>query len=421
MKPMSTSAFALLRLFAAVTLLAASASGALAASEVRVLLGIDPADSAGDVLLSASLGPSQSLGKATGARTTITQTSTMAEVMRASRTVENEIIIAPAHVTASAVLHEYQLLATSGQEQVYVLVARSDIDSMGKLPGKRLYLPQQDSLRSYVAKGLLTESGIKLGQLSKVTYGNTSGGGLVALSFDMADVTIADEAQAKAWIAAHPGQAHILKATRPVPGGMSMVVRRDFCATDCARLGDWVNSPDGSIPGVGRFRLASADASKQFTYVASLGIATPESVNGATRVSAEEVAQLEKQGVTIVDTRTQKEYDSEHVRGAILAPYVERSLKEIDFDGKKDDFTALNALPKDKPLVLMCNGTECWKSYKATRTAVDAGYTKVYWFRGGMPEWREKHMPVDGNAGPAMAKIPAPQKAGGRAVVAANH
>ena len=68
--------------------------------------------------------------------------------------------------------------------------------------GKRLYLPQQDSLRSYVAKGLLTESGVKLGQFSKVTYGNTSGGGLVALSFDMADVTVADEAQAKEWIAA---------------------------------------------------------------------------------------------------------------------------------------------------------------------------------------------------------------------------
>ena len=111
-----------------------------------------------------------------------------------------------------------------------------------------------------MAKGLLTESGVKLGQFSKVTYGNTSGGGLVALSFDMADVTVADEAQAKEWIAQHPGQARILKTTRPVPGGMNMVVRKDFCATECARLGDWVNSPDGAIPGIGRFRMASADA-----------------------------------------------------------------------------------------------------------------------------------------------------------------
>ena len=217
--------------------------------------------------------------------------------MRASRTVENEVIIAPAHVTASAILHAYQLLATSGQEQIYVLVAKNSIDSVEKLAGKQLYLPQQDSLRSYVAKGLLIESGVKLAQFAKVTYGNTSGGGLVALVFDMADVTIADETQAKDWIAAHPGQARILKTTRPVPGGMSMVVRKDFCATDCGRLGEWVNSADGAIPGIGKLRLASADAGKQFTYVASLGITTPDTLKGVTRVSAEEVAELARQNV----------------------------------------------------------------------------------------------------------------------------
>ena len=46
----------------------------------------------------------------------------------------------------------------------------------------------------------------------------------------MADVTVADETQAKEWITQHPGQARILKTTRPVPGGMNMVVRKDFCA-----------------------------------------------------------------------------------------------------------------------------------------------------------------------------------------------
>jgi len=409
------------RSFAALVLVASAGGGAEAATDVRVLLGIDPADSSGDVLLSASVAPSQSLTRVTGMRTTITQTSSMAEVMRASRTVENEVIIAPAHVTASAILHAYQLLATSGQEQVYALVAKSSIDAVDKLPGKRIYLPQQDSLRSYVAKGLLTESGVKLAQFSKVTYGNTSGGGLVALGFDMADVTIADESQAKEWIAAHPGQARILKTTRPVPGGMSMVVRKDFCATDCSRLSDWVSSGEASIPGVGKLRLATADAGKQFTYVASLGITTPDTLKGATRVSAEEVAELAKQGATIVDTRSQKEHDSEHVRGAILASYLEKSLKEVDFDASKDDFSALKAVPKDKPAIFFCNGPECWKSYKASRAAVAAGYAKVYWFRGGMPEWRDKRLPVEGNAAAALAKIPSPPpKPAGKAVAAAH-
>ncbi|MBV9892437.1 MAG: PhnD/SsuA/transferrin family substrate-binding protein [Rhizobacter sp.] len=403
MQPLATSVRAA-ALAALCSLFAASAMG----GEIHVLLGIDPADSTGDVLLSASLAPAQTLTKATGQRATVAQTTTMAEVMRASRTVENEIIIAPAHVTASAILHAYQLLATSGQDQVYALVVRNDIDKVDKLAGKRLYLPQQDSLRSYVAKGLLTEANVKLGQFSKVTYGNTSGGGLVALSFDMADVTVADETQAKEWIASHPGQARILAKTRPVPGGMNMVVRKDFCATDCARLAEWVNSPDGVIPGVGRFRIATADAKQQFTYVASLGIATPESINGVVRVNAEQVVELGRQGVTIVDTRSKNEYESEHIRGAALASYLEKSLKEIDFDGKKDDFSALKNFPKDKPIVFLCNGPECWKSYKASRTAQQEGYAKIYWFRGGMPEWREKHLPVEGTTGAAIAKVPAP-------------
>ena len=405
------------RSLVAFALLALVASQAEAAGDVKVLLGIDPAEIGTDVPLSASLGPSPSLSRATGSRTTITQTGSMADVMRASRTLENEIIIAPAHVTASAILHAYQLLATSGQEQVFVLVTKNDIDSMDKVAGKRLYLPQQDSLRSYVAKGLLTESGIKLKQFSKVTYGNTSGGGLYALSFDLADVTIAEKGEAEKWIAAHPGRARILKSTRPVPGGLNMVVRKDFCASECGRLAEWANSSEGVIPGMARFHAVGADAGKQFTYVASLGISTPDTLKGATRVSADDVAELAKQGVTIADTRTQKEYENEHVRGAILVPYGEKSLKEADFDATKDDFAALKNLPADKPVVFMCNGLECWKSYKASHAAVAAGFSKVYWFRGGMPEWREKHMPVEGNAGLGLAKSP-PAKNGGKAVVA---
>jgi hypothetical protein len=121
---LSKSTGATLALFVGLAL----GAGAAAAAEIHVLLGVDPADASGDVLLSASLAPAQSLTRATGSRTTIAQTSSMHEVMRASRTVENEIIIAPAHVTASAILHAYQLLATSGQEQTYALVVRNDID-----------------------------------------------------------------------------------------------------------------------------------------------------------------------------------------------------------------------------------------------------------------------------------------------------
>ena len=68
-------------------------------------------------------------------------------------------------------------------------------------------------------------------------------------------------------------------------------------------------------------------------------------------------------------------------------------------DAKLDGFD-VSKLPTDKgaALILACNGAECWKSYKASHAAVKAGYTKVYWFRGGIPEWR--------SAGKSVAALP---------------
>ena len=50
---------------------------------------------------------------------------------------------------------------------------------------------------------------------------------------------------------------------------------------------------------------------------------------------------------------------------------------------------------KAVPLIFACNGAECWKSYKASHAALKAGHGKVYWFRGGFPEWKKKGLPVD--------------------------
>jgi len=398
------------KLLAAVAL--CTAGMAARSADIHVLMGIDPSEIKNDMGANSSLAPAQSLTRMMGSRASILQTASMADAMRASRTVENEIIIAPAHVTASAILHAYQLMGSSGQEQAYALVVRSDIDQVAKLVNQRLYLPQQDSLGSYLAKGLIAESGLTLSQFSKVTYGNTSGAGLFALMFKMADATVASESEAKAWIELHPGLARILKTTRPVPSGLNIVVRKDFCATECGRIADWINSPDSAVAGLGRLRLATADGAKLFTYVASLGITTPDTIQGVVRVSAEGVADLARKEAVLVDTRSQKEFDNERIRGALLASYVEKSLKETNYDATKDDFSALANLKLDKakPVVFFCNGPECWKSYKASRAAVLGGYTQVYWFRGGMPEWREKRMPVDGNNGAAVAKLVASAK-----------
>jgi rhodanese-related sulfurtransferase len=128
--------------------------------------------------------------------------------------------------------------------------------------------------------------------------------------------------------------------------------------------------------------------------VASLGIFTPSELSGVKRVSAREAYELAEKGARLVDVRTEKEFAQRHARGAVNVPYIEKSLKEIDYDVKKDQFPGLNALAKGDAVVFFCNGAECWKSFKASKFARDAGYARVYWMRGGMPEWTAQNLPT---------------------------
>jgi rhodanese-related sulfurtransferase len=123
---------------------------------------------------------------------------------------------------------------------------------------------------------------------------------------------------------------------------------------------------------------------------------TPAAIPGAKISSAGEVKRMLDSGVPVVDTRVGNEFAESHIRGSISVPYKEHSRKARDFDAGQDSFD-LAKLPADKgkPIVFYCNSGECWKSYKATTVAVRAGYRQVYWFRGGLPEWKNMGLPVD--------------------------
>ena len=75
--------------------------------------------------------------------------------------------------------------------------------------------------------------------------------------------------------------------------------------------------------------------------------------------------------------------------GSVLVPYFEKSAKDPGYDPAQDQFE-LQRLGgnKSQALIFACNGAECWKSFKASRAAIQAGYTRVYWFRAGFPAWR---------------------------------
>lgn len=122
---------------------------------------------------------------------------------------------------------------------------------------------------------------------------------------------------------------------------------------------------------------------------------TPTTLAGVKVVSAEEAKKMQDSGVPLIDTRVAAEYAEKTAKGAKSVPYKEKSEKVVGFDASKDDFD-LSKLPADKaaPLVLFCNAGECWKSYKAAVVAQKAGYNKLYWLRGGFPEWSAKGLPT---------------------------
>ena len=123
---------------------------------------------------------------------------------------------------------------------------------------------------------------------------------------------------------------------------------------------------------------------------------TPEALDGATVVDAAKARELMGSGAVMVDTRTAVEYAESNIAGAIHIPYKEKSEKTADFDAAADKFD-LSKLPADKAaaIITQCNGAGCWKSYKAAAVAAKAGYKNVYWFRGGLPEWKENGLPIE--------------------------
>lgn len=115
---------------------------------------------------------------------------------------------------------------------------------------------------------------------------------------------------------------------------------------------------------------------------------TPVTLAGVKVVKADEMKKMLDAGTPVFDVREAAEHAEKSIKGTKSVPYKEKSAKEVGFDASQDKFD-LSKLPGDKaaPIVFFCSGIACWKSYKASVVAQKAGHSKVFWFRGGMPEW----------------------------------
>jgi len=115
-------------------------------------------------------------------------------------------------------------------------------------------------------------------------------------------------------------------------------------------------------------------------------IASPEDVPGTTKINAEDLIELmwASPQLTLIDSRITSDRSKGFIEGSISLPNTETSCESLE------------VVLSDKltPVLFYCNGIKCGRSAKAAQIAIDCGYNQIYWFRGGIEEWKQKQLPL---------------------------
>lgn len=102
-------------------------------------------------------------------------------------------------------------------------------------------------------------------------------------------------------------------------------------------------------------------------------------------IKLEQAYSLFSKGVLFIDARDVADYSVGHIASAINIPFD-------DFDNYKEN---LETIPKEKPVVVYCAGTECDLSILLGNLLYEQGYEKIYIFFGGWGEWLDANYPVE--------------------------
>lgn len=102
-------------------------------------------------------------------------------------------------------------------------------------------------------------------------------------------------------------------------------------------------------------------------------------------ITLEQAYTLFNKDVKFVDSRDEADYIIGHITNSINIPFD-------DFDNHKQK---LEMLPKEKPLVIYCAGTDCDLSHLLANLLFEQGYKQVYVFFGGWNEWLNASYPTE--------------------------
>lgn len=120
------------------------------------------------------------------------------------------------------------------------------------------------------------------------------------------------------------------------------------------------------------------------------GYRSPLNVAGATTVSVDEARWLHDDGAVFIDVRNTRFYNRGHIPGAIHL--------DLKYMYSRPALEAVAG--KNQPVVFYSSGVRCGRAAHAARMALEWDYRQVYYFRGGIIDWRHVHFPEESGPPP---------------------
>jgi rhodanese-related sulfurtransferase len=112
----------------------------------------------------------------------------------------------------------------------------------------------------------------------------------------------------------------------------------------------------------------------------------PATIDGLPIISGEDASKLFKGKKAIfLDNRVKSQYDTEKIAGAQWF-FCDTLIKDPSLASKLD---------KSKEYVVYCNGVLCWRSPAVGMMLKQLGFTKVHWYRDGIPDWKKRGYPTE--------------------------
>ena len=300
-----------------------------------------------------------------------------------------DMVFGPAHVIANIIKFKYEPILKSDELISVAFVAGPNFKgSLSAKSNARLGVPDYESLIGGMARSEINSRGLSKSDFAQVRFHTIPEVPLYGLKIGSYDLAVAASDEAKKWAAANSGRVVLTGA--PLPLRAMSVNSATITSATQQKLVASLKKDNG-------LKLVMSPATTaDFKGIASMLNTTPNSLPGAKIINSAETRTMIAKGIPIYDVRLTEEYEHGHIPGSILLPYVESSAKEVDFDPAEDKFL-LSQLPADKntALIMYCDGTICWKSYKSAQMAIKAGWKNVFWFRGGFPEWKDAGLPVE--------------------------